>query len=244
MNLAIIPARGGSKRIPRKNIKSFVGQPLISYSLNAAVESKLFDAIIVSTDDAEIGKIALEFGATNILDRPPELSGDMVSSGVVVRHAIEEYKAASNKSIDYVCCIYATAPFISCQDIKTGFRQLIQTPEAHYAFSVTTFAFPIQRALRLSGGGVEPLLPDSMKKRSQDLEERYHDAGQFYWGRCKSWVNQVSLFRPHSLPVVLPRFRVQDIDTEEDWQQAELMYRAYCEMQSEQSLDDRAVPAV
>lgn len=227
MKIAIIPARGGSKRIPRKNIKAFGDRPLIAYSLAAARESGVFDHVLVSTDDNEIRQVALDWGATGIIEREKSLADDHVGTSAVVRAGIESFQLNCGINPDYVCCIYATAPFLRSTDLVQAWEKLSNTPAAHYAFSVTSYAFPIQRALRLESLGVEPVDREQIVKRSQDLEECYHDAGQFYWGRCNSWLERKPVFRTHSIPVILPRYRVQDIDTEEDWVRAELMYQAY-----------------
>jgi len=224
--IAVIPARGGSKRIVKKNIKAFAGKPLIAYSLDAAIASNVFDDILVSTDDDRIGRVAEEFGATVIIERPDELSDDYTGTSPVVRHAIQAYEQERGE-VDYVCCIYATAPFVSAQYLQNGLKTLQSDDKFNYAFSVTTFDFPIQRAIRLSEHGVEPIDSASMAKRSQDLETCYHDAGQFYWGLKQAWLGKAAMFEKHSAPVILPRHLVQDIDTEEDWLRAELMYKAY-----------------
>lgn len=247
MTLAIIPARGGSKRIPRKNIKAFVGKPLIVYSLEAAHQSGVFEHILVSTDDAEIAQVARDYGATDIVMRPAELADDVIGTSPVVRHAIESFQAASQQTFDYACCIYATAPFLSGKDLAYGFERLASSPQSQFALSVTSFEFPIQRALRFVDGGVAPLDPPAMSCRSQDFEPYYHDAGQFYWGRCQSWLTRQAVFAPHSIPIELPRYRVQDIDSAEDWVRAELMYRAYLLSRgdtpnAELSISDSSIP--
>ena len=225
MRLAVIPARGGSKRIPRKNIKEFCGKPMIAWSIEAAQESGLFERIIVSTDDPEIAAIAESLGAEVPFMRPPELSDDHAGTSVVIDHAIE-WLRQRGLTPDPVCCIYATAPFISSDDLHRGFK-VLQESAADFAFSVTSYAFPIQRAIRLtSEGGMEMFQPQHFMTRSQDLEEAYHDAGQFYWGRADAWCSGMPIFGPKSVPVVIPRCRVQDIDTLEDWQRAELMFGA------------------
>ncbi|MFC3095078.1 pseudaminic acid cytidylyltransferase [Alteromonas sediminis] len=225
-SIAVIPARGGSKRIKNKNIREFAGKPLITYSIAAALKSESFDEIVVSTDSQDIAEIALAYGASNIIMRPEELANDHVGTTPVVIHSIKQMERDLGE-LDYVCCIYATAPFLSEELLRKGLEALKANPQKKYAFSVTTFDFPIQRALRMEKNGVEPLDRSMMIKRSQDLEECYHDAGQFYWGTKKAWIEGAGVFCPHSLPVILPRYLVQDIDTEEDWVRAELMYKAY-----------------
>ncbi|GEA11654.1 pseudaminic acid cytidylyltransferase [Alteromonas sp. KUL49] len=226
MNIAVIPARGGSKRIVGKNIREFVGKPLIAYSIEAARESQLFDEIIVTTDSDDIANVSIASGATYIVRRDDELANDHIGTFPVVKHAIQQYEQAEC-SVDYVCCIYATAPFISSERLKEGINRLSADDSKYFAFSVTSFPFPVQRSIRLSEGGVTPVHPDQIGKRSQDLEEYYHDAGQFYWGTKAAWLESKATFATHSIPVILPRYLVQDIDTQEDWKRAELMYRAY-----------------
>lgn len=225
MRLAIIPARGGSKRIPRKNIKAFCGKPMIAWSIEAALASGCFDQVIVSTDDEEIAVVAQEYGAVAPFLRPAELSDDHTGTLPVVRHAIEWYKARGIL-LDQVCCLYATAPFVRGEDIQRGLGVLEQTG-ADYAFSVTSYAFPIQRAIRITEAErVEMFHPEQFNTRSQDLEEAYHDAGQFYWGLASAWSEGKVIFSQASAPVILPRHRVQDIDTPEDWLRAEWMFKA------------------
>ncbi|MAJ70886.1 MAG: pseudaminic acid cytidylyltransferase [Alteromonadaceae bacterium TMED7] len=226
MTIAVIPARGGSKRIKGKNVRPFAGKPLIAYSIEAAKAAGIFDDIVVSTDSDEIARVAKAWGATIIIERPAVLSDDHTGTSPVVRHAIDSYSSTASAP-DYVCCIYATAPFLNESFLSHGLNSLQADPAMQYAFSVTTFGFPVQRAIRLAGNGVEPVDAGNMSKRSQDLEEYYHDAGQFYWGRREAWLTRQPVFATHSMPVVLPRHLVQDIDTEEDWTRAELMYLAY-----------------
>jgi N-acylneuraminate cytidylyltransferase len=223
--VAIIPARGGSKRIPRKNIKAFHGKPMIAWSIEAATASGCFDKVIVSTDDAEIADVAREWGATVPFMRPPELSDDYAGTLPVIRHAVE-WLSEHGAVVDYACCLYATAPFVSSGDLRRGW-QLIQQSKCSYAFSVTSYAFPIQRAIRIGkDGAVEMFDPAAFSSRSQDLEPAWHDAGQFYWGRPETWRAQRPIFTPAARVVQLPRHRVQDIDEPEDWLRAELMFRA------------------
>lgn len=225
MKVAIIPARGGSKRIPKKNIRPFCGKPMIAYSIEAARASGVFDRIVVSTDDEAIMEVAREYGAEVPFVRPAELSGDHTATVPVIAHAVEAL--SEEAPISAACCIYATAPFVQSKAIAEGYEALI-AKQAQYAFSVTTFPFPIFRAVRINeAGGVEMFWPEHLLTRSQDLPEAYHDAGQFYWGMPDAWLTNKPIFAPHSVPVVLPRHLVQDIDTPEDWDRAELMYRAY-----------------
>ena len=225
MKLAIIPARGGSKRIPRKNIKPFCGKPMIAWSIEAALESGCFDRVIVSTDDDEIAEVARQHGAEVPFMRPLELSDDHTGTIPVIRHAIETINS-QGRAVEQACCLYATAPFIQAEDLRRGL-EILQGSGGDYAFSVTSYAFPIQRAIRLTPEGrVEMFNPEHFNTRSQDLEEAYHDAGQFYWGRADAWLQGKMIFSPASLPVMLPRHRVQDIDTPEDWVRAEWLFKA------------------
>lgn len=225
VRVAIIPARGGSKRIPRKNIKDFCGKPMISWSIAAAKASCCFDRIIVSTDDHEIAEIARQWGADVPFMRPPELADDHTGTIPVIRHAVEWLDANESK-VDFACCIYATAPFVSVQALQAGWK-LISGSEHDFTFSVTSYAFPIQRAIRITEQGhVAMFNPEHFMTRSQDLEEAWHDAGQFYWGTAEAWCEERAIFGEGSLPVKLPRHRVQDIDTPEDWTRAEWLFRA------------------
>lgn len=223
MKLAIIPARGGSKRIPRKNIKPFCGKPMMAWSIEAARRSGCFDHIIVSTDDSEIAEVARQHGAEVPFTRPPELSDDYVGTIPVIAHAID-WMSRNTGDISFACCIYATAPFVQPEDLRRGFG-LLQDSGADYAFSVTSYAFPIQRAIRITANArVEMFNPEHFNTRSQDLEEAFHDAGQFYWGHAQAWLSERVIFGRRSVPVILPRHRVQDIDTPEDWERAEIMF--------------------
>ena len=225
MRLAIIPARGGSKRIPRKNIKMFAGKPMIAWSIEAARQSGCFDSIVVSTDDDEIAEIAQASGAEVPFMRPRELADDQTGTIPVISHAIEWYGAHREMPTE-VCCIYATAPFIQADEISKGLCALLDAA-CSYAFSVTTYPSPIQRAFRLDQNGrVEMFQPESFNARSQDLEVAYHDAAQFYWGRASAWLAEEQVFGPGASVVMLPRYRVQDIDTEEDWIRAEYLFHA------------------
>ena len=224
MRLAIIPARGGSKRIPRKNIRLFGGQPIISWSIAAARQSGCFDRIIVSTDDPEISEVAKAHGAEVPFVRPPELSDDHTGTIPVIAHAIA-WQNANGEDVSEACCIYATAPFIRAEDLQRGW-QAIQECDAKYAFSVTSYAFPIQRALRITPTKrVAMFQPEHFTTRSQDLEEAWHDAAQFYWGKAEAWLTELPLFSEAAKPIILPRHRVQDIDTPDDWARAEMMFK-------------------
>ncbi len=225
MKLAVIPARGGSKRIPRKNIKLFGGLPMIAWSIKAALQSECFDRIIVSTDDDEIAQVAQAFGAEVPFMRPVELADDHAGTIPVITHAID-WQNQHGGSVAEVCCIYATAPFIQATDLQRGL-DILQRTGAEYAFSVTSYAFPIQRSIRITADQrIEMFQPEYFSARSQDLEETWHDAGQFYWGNAQAWLQGKSLFSRDAAPVPLPRYRVQDIDTLEDWERAEWLFRA------------------
>lgn len=223
MKVAIIPARGGSKRIPRKNIKAFHGKPMIAYSIEAAIASGCFDKVIVSTDDAEIAAVAEAHGAHVPFLRPADISDDYATTMDVMAHAIH-WCQDEGWGIDAVCCLYATAPFVLPKDLQQGYA-LLQDEGVQFAFSATSFPFPIQRAIKLdSDGSVSMFSPENEQVRSQDLEEAYHDAGQFYWGKTRAFLEKYSIFSPHSKAVLLPRNRVQDIDTQEDWELAESLF--------------------
>jgi N-acylneuraminate cytidylyltransferase len=220
----VIPARGGSKRIPKKNIREFNGKPIIAYSIEAALKSNCFDQVIVSTDDDEIAEVAKKYSAQVPFVRPDELSNDHVGTIPVIKHAIE-WMENENNSIDNVCCLYATAPLIQSQIISKAYQQLNDS-KADYCFSVTSFAFPIQRAIRVDQDNkVDMFYPEYRNTRSQDLEEAYHDAGQFYWGKAQAFKDELPIFSEVSIPCILPRYLVQDIDTIEDWIRAEIMYK-------------------
>lgn len=225
MKLAVIPARGGSKRIPRKNIKPFCGKPIIAWSIAAARDSGCFDRVIVSTDDAEIARVARDAGAEVPFVRPPELSDDHAGTIPVVRHAVD-WQSATGETPGLVCCIYATAPFLMAEDVKRGL-DVLEHRGSDFAFSVAKYPAPIQRAIRIDGAGrVAMFNPEHFKTRSQDLEEAYYDAGQFYWGLASAWRSAETLFGPGSAAVVLAPHRVQDIDTPDDWVRAEWMFKA------------------
>lgn len=233
MRLAVIPARGGSKRIPRKNIRSFGGRPMIAWSLQAAQDSGCFDRILVSTDDEEIAEIARQHGGEVPFLRPAALSDDHTGTTAVVAHAVQWQQG--QRPATEVCCLYATAPFVQAGDLRRGLRALLESG-ADYALSVTRFPFPIQRAVRITEDlRIEMFQPQYIHTRSQDLEEAWHDAGQFYWGQAQAWLAQKPIFNRHSVPVVLPRHRVQDIDTPEDWATAEAMFQAHLQPITEET---------
>ncbi|NNA55031.1 pseudaminic acid cytidylyltransferase [Pseudomonas koreensis] len=220
--VAIIPARGGSKRIPRKNLLPFDGVPMIVRSIRTALDSGLFEQVVVSTDDAEIAELALAHGAQVPFLRPADLADDFTGTAAVIVHALQQLPA-----FDYACCIYATAPLLQARYLRQGFELLEQHAHKAFTFSVCSFGFPVQRALTLDGqGALSALYPEFRNTRSQDLPEAFQDAGQFYWGRSEAWLRGEVLYSPASLPVILPRHLVQDIDTLEDWKRAEYLYAA------------------
>ena len=223
MRVAVIPARGGSKRIPGKNIKPFCGKPMILWSIEAAMQSGCFERVVVSTDAPEIADLAKAHGAELPFARPASLSDDFTGTIPVIRHAAEALGLPDEAAL---CCLYATAPFVQASDIRRGL-EMLESADLDYAFSVTSYAFPIQRALRITPENRTGMFtPEAFNTRSQDLEEAFHDAGQFYWGRVAAWRAEKPIFDANSAPVILPRARVQDIDTPEDWQRAELMFKA------------------
>ncbi|MGJ7516015.1 pseudaminic acid cytidylyltransferase [Pseudomonas baetica] len=225
-SVAIIPARGGSKRIPRKNLKLFDGMPMIARSIHTAIGSGVFDQVVVSTDDEEIAELARSCGARVPFMRPAELSDDFTGTAAVIAHALETLQR-QGQDFEYACCVYATAPLLQAKYLQEGLRALEQQPEKSFAFSVCDFGFPVQRALCVDEqGALTALYPEFRNTRSQDLPVAYQDAGQFYWGRSDAWLRGDILYSPKSLPVILPRYLVQDIDTLEDWKRAEYLYAA------------------
>lgn len=225
MTLAVIPARGGSKRIPRKNIRSFAGKPMIAFAIDAALSSGQFKHVVVSTDDAEIAEIARRHGADVPFLRPAELSDDFTPTVPVVAHAIAAC-CDLGMAAELVCCIYPGVPMIDPADLVAAREQLMAT-SAGYAFPVAPFPAAIQRALRRDKetGTARPFNPEYVNTRTQDLEPAFFDAGQFYWGRRQAWLNGLSI-HGNGTTIVLPEWRVVDIDTLDDWDRAELLYRA------------------
>lgn len=228
MKIALIPARGGSKRIPKKNIKEFCGQPMIAYSIKAAKEANCFDHIIVSTDCEEIAKVAKEYGAEVPFIRPDDLSDDYATTMDVIKHCVQYYEN-KGETIESLCCLYATAPFVRPADLLKGL-ELLQADNVQYAFSATAFSFPIQRAFYLDEKRqINMFEPEHLLTRSQDLEEAYHDAGQFYWCKLDAIKNNLPFFAPHSAAILLDRDRVQDIDTPADWDFAQKLFQLLLE---------------
>ena len=226
MNICIIPARGGSKRIPRKNIKNFSGQPIISWSIKTALKSKCFSRVIVSTDDNEIAEISRRYGAEVPFKRLKSLSDDYTGTLPVIKNAIN-WLEKNNEKVDFICCLYPTAPFIEVNYLKEGLKKLIEN-NASYSISVTSFPYPIQRAFKLTKNKrLKMFFPENINKRSQDLEKSFHDAGQFYWGKRSAWLNEERILGQDTVPIYIPRYKVQDIDNEEDWIQAERIFNNY-----------------
>ncbi len=234
MKLAVIPARGGSKRIPRKNIRPFGGKPMIAWAIEAALQSGCFDRVLVSTDDDEVCAVAKEYGAEVPFVRPAALADDHTGTSVVVAHAIDWLVAAGQRP-ELVCCIYPTAPFLLAEDLRAGL-QAMSSSRWQYAFSVTDFAAPVFRSfVAAPEGGLRMLFPEHAQTRSQDLPQALHDAAQFYWGRTDAWLQGTAVFGADSFPLHLPRWRVQDIDTEDDFLRAELMLPAVTQLLALQS---------
>ncbi|TGK78483.1 pseudaminic acid cytidylyltransferase [Leptospira noumeaensis] len=228
-NICIIPARGGSKRIPRKNIKLFHGKPMIAYSIETAIQSKLFDRVIVSTDDLEIAEVSRQYGAEVPFMRPSELSDDQTATIPVIAHAIQ-WIIREGIQVDCVACIYATAPFILENDLING-EKIFRKGGWEYVFSATSFGFPIFRGFKKdTDGNIEMFFPEHFGTRSQDLPEAFHDAGQFYFGKPSAWLEGKRIFDKWSSIIELPRWRVQDIDTGDDWERAEVLYKMISNM--------------
>jgi N-acylneuraminate cytidylyltransferase len=224
VNVAIIPARLGSKRIKRKNIKLFNGLPIISYPINALINSSLFDKIIVSTDSPIIGDIAINFGAEGLQMRPAHLSNDFTGTLPVIQHEVE-YLSNKGIIVEDVACVYATSVLISSDIIVDAYAEFKKS-QSQVLFAATKFEYPIQRAVRRDG---TMLWPENYEARSQDLEDCYHDAGQFYFANSQHFLSRSSILGPNSQPYILPRDRVQDIDEPEDWQAALLKFKKLSE---------------
>ena len=221
MKIAIIPARGGSKRIPRKNIKMFNGKPMIAWAIDKALKSELFDQVIVSTDDDEISKIANKFNALTPFKRPKDLSDDFTPTVPVIAHAVEELNS-QGWNIEHACCIYPGVPFLQTEDLIKAYELLIKT-NTEFVYPVTEYPHPTQRAMRrLDSGKMEFINSENELVRTQDLETTFHDAGQFYWGKTSSWLQQKKM-HTDGIGMPIPNWRVVDIDTMEDWKRAELL---------------------
>ena len=225
MNLCVIPARGGSKRIPNKNVKIFCGKPIIVWSIELAIASKCFDKIIVSTDSKEIADLAKSYGVDVPFIRPKTLADDYTATVPVVSHAVK-WQIENHQKPLYVSCIYATAPFIKLSDLKKGLK-ILKSVRSDYVFTATNFAYPIQRSFKIKKNKkLEMFYPEYLNFRSQDLDEAFHDAGQFYWGLTDAWLKKKPIINDNSIPLLIPRDRVQDIDTPKDWKIAERMFAA------------------
>ena len=227
--LAIIPARGGSKRIPKKNIREFCGEPAITRTLKNLIQSKVFDDIVVSTDSDEIAQVAKSVAGVQTISRPSFLADDFTSTVRVISHAILEFQnkksRISNSESLEVCCVYPINPFLDTKELETGLAILRTNPGVSYVNSIVSYSYPIQRALRLNPvGRIEMINPSLSLTRSQDLEETFHDAGQWYWGIDETWLAESPLLI-NSIGIQIPRWRALDIDTFEDWEMAEKMFR-------------------
>jgi len=222
--IAIIPARSGSKRIPHKNIKDFLGKPIIAYSIETALQSGLFDEVMVSTDDEQIAKIARKYGAKVPFLRSPETSDDYATLSDVILEVINNYDEKYNIKFDNICCLLATAPFVETSDLETAYQKLLRQ-NFDAVFPIVKYGFPIQRALKLNNHTIEMFWPENKNKRSQDLEPAYHDAGLFYWIKNDAFINQKTLWPQNTAGMKISRFKAQDIDTPEDWLLAELKYK-------------------
>lgn len=232
MTIAVIPARGGSKRIPRKNIKDFCGKPMIAWAISAAKESGLFDHIIVSTDDAEIADIARRWGAQTPFVRPAALADDLTPTVPVVAHAVKSCLELG-WGANYICCIYPCVPFLQVDDLVAA-HDLANTRKADFVYPVTEYAHPIQRAMRQTPEGeMQFFSPQFELTRTQDLEKSYHDAGQFYWGKTSAWLGYKKMHTA-GLGMQIPNWRVVDIDTENDWKRAELVFNQLKDVKNDQ----------
>jgi len=220
--LAVIPARGGSKRIPRKNVRLFLGQPIIKYSIDAARDSGMFEEVMVSSDDREILALASRLGASVPFVRSAQTSGDLATTAEVVLEVLDGYRKAGEE-FDYVCCIYPTAPLVTSERLlSTG--KLLAESGADCALPVTRFSFPIWRAFKIDEGRLQFYWPENALRRSQDLASAFHDCGQFYFLRTSAFLEHRRLVMPHTIPVMVPESEAQDIDTDEDWKLAEIKY--------------------
>ena len=227
MNIAIITARGGSKRIPRKNIKNFCGQPIISYSIKAALDSGIFDEVMVSTDDEEIADLSRELGASVPFLRSRKNSDDYAATADVLLEVLQKYKE-TGKIFENICCIYPTAPFVTKQKLMAAW-EFFNREKFDSVMPVVKYSFPPYRSLFFKNGKVAPKSPEHYLKRSQDLDPLYHDCGQFYLIEAKVFLEKKSLLTENTAPFILPETEVQDIDTEEDWKLAECKYKLMIE---------------
>ena len=224
MNIAIIPARSGSKRIPNKNIKKFHGKPIISFSIAKAIQSKLFDEIVVSTDSKKIADIAIKFGAKIPFLRPKSISDDKTRITEVIKHTLSWY-AKKNINFSYACCIYAANPLLELDYLKKGYNELIKSNK-EYSLSITKYNHPVQRSMFINKyGNIQPFNKRNIKSRTQDLKEAYHDAGQFIWGKSQAFLKSVEPLSSRSLPIIIPSYKVSDLDDFEDFKRTEIIYR-------------------
>jgi pseudaminic acid cytidylyltransferase len=221
--VAIITARGGSKRIPRKNVRDFLGHPIIKYSIDAAVSSGCFDEVMVSTEDKSIASIAEKYGAKVPFLRSLDKSGDFATTTEVILEVLKDY-SERGRNFKYACCIYPTAPMISPDNIRLGLG-FLEDNKADTAVPIVRFSFPIQRAFKVDSGKISMIWPENRDKRSQDLMPAYHDAGQFYWLRAESFIKKRAIFTDNTIGIEVPESEVQDIDNEEDWKITEFKYR-------------------
>ena len=222
-SLCIIPARGGSKRIPRKNIKPFMGKPIIAYSIEAALNSGVFDEVMVSTDDEEIAGVVRQYGASIPFMRSAETSNDYATTVDVLLEVVNKYKE-QGKDFDTICCLYSTAPFVTSERLKEASSQISDTIDA--CFTIVQYSYPIQRSLRINEDNcVEMKFPEHLKSRTQDLEKVYHDAGQFYFVKTDALIQEKTVWCKRTAPLILSELEVQDLDTLTDWQLAEMKYQ-------------------
>lgn len=222
--IAVIPARGGSKRVPRKNVREFAGRPMIAHPIRTALTSGLFGHVVVTTDDPEIAATAVAYGAEVPFTRPGELADDHTGTTPVVQHTLRWFESHRDAT-PLVCCLYPTAAFVTGEHLAAG-RDLLQRSETDYVFAAGRYRHPIQRALRRRDDGrVEPVQPDAIARRSQDLEPTYHDAGQFYWGRWEAWTAGREVLTGNTAALVLADHLVHDIDEPGDWERAESVFR-------------------
>jgi pseudaminic acid cytidylyltransferase len=231
VNVAVIPARGGSQRIPRKNIRPFHGRPMIAWTIETALGSRLFDRVLVSTDDAEIAAVATASGAECPFVRPAALADHVATMTDVVAHAAR-WALDDGWRLDTVCCLHAVAPFMDAGDLTRG-RDALRSGDWMFAVAAAAYAAPIFRSFRQRDeGGLEMFFPESFETRSQDLPRALHDAAQFYWGRPEAWLERRRVFDRWSVPVIVPRWRVHDIDEPDDWRRAEMMFAHLRELPS------------
>jgi pseudaminic acid cytidylyltransferase len=220
--VAIIPARGGSKRIPKKNIKSFNGKPMISYAIKALIQSELFSDVIVSTDDPEIAKISESFGAFVPFFRSDELSGDSIGTVEVIADLIRSIELQESQ---IVCCAYATNPFLNCSNLAKGLNAILNNSRADFACAVCQYPYPIQRAMHLDTDGLMQMIrPENLLRHSQTFEDMWHDAGQFYFARVSTWLASKPMLM-NTIGVEIDKWQCVDIDDEDDWQKAELLHK-------------------